>query len=511
MTEHEVVRRLEAFHGGKPLPQGETLRVRRLAPADILVVAFVRMGGESAPWGIAYGPPDKAPRVLTAPEPRNRDFVADMMAEFAPTLLGHLQHPSHGGRLVERGDELATRQVWLPNLSHLEMFHNLAYSYTFTKFGSEARRELLNALGRAAGWLFREAHRPGQTAVAVATNVLTEAYTFPTETIRQGHLGFLLAWLTTTGGREARMRAAEKVERDSISTSLNPDFESKPLEPALAVFNEARAAKRAPDEQRAREKIHGLLKPDLVRRFTLTCEAIDVLGRDRRRENAGLDVLEKATRDEQFRQYLRIEYRLDDPEDGPPFVPSPETDRSPAAAASRYFVLEASQQLLEGLLVHDDGELADEMIAEGRAIRGTVISVANEGNGRTVPVWVLDADASLPLRLREGSDVCVLGCPKRQGVIRDVSTTGGRYRIEVQITTCVTVPRGVTNVLPATSPLLKGRTITLVPPPKDGISRLKSRRVWDKDVAGKRLTQAAARGVKADLPDEVVDPTFQEV
>lgn len=65
------------------------------APRDVLIVCFVRMGGESAPWGIVFGPPDKAPTILTVPEPRNRDFVAAMVARFAPALLKHLQHPAH--------------------------------------------------------------------------------------------------------------------------------------------------------------------------------------------------------------------------------------------------------------------------------------------------------------------------------------------------------------------------------------------------------------------------------
>lgn len=50
----------------------------------------------------------------------------------------------------------------MPNPTHLEMLHNLAYAYTFTRFGDPSRVELLNRLGRAAGWLFREAQRPGQ-------------------------------------------------------------------------------------------------------------------------------------------------------------------------------------------------------------------------------------------------------------------------------------------------------------------------------------------------------------
>ena len=74
MKGHEAVMRLAAFAQGKPLPHGETLHVPKsgkgVQPAEIMVVAFVRMGGESAPWGVAFGPPDGKPTVLSVAEPR---------------------------------------------------------------------------------------------------------------------------------------------------------------------------------------------------------------------------------------------------------------------------------------------------------------------------------------------------------------------------------------------------------------------------------------------------------
>ena len=50
------------LRSGKPLPRGETLRVKRLPDEQILILAFVKMGGESSPWGIAYGRPGRSPR-----------------------------------------------------------------------------------------------------------------------------------------------------------------------------------------------------------------------------------------------------------------------------------------------------------------------------------------------------------------------------------------------------------------------------------------------------------------
>ena len=507
MTGQQVVKRLKAFQQGRPLPLGETLHVPLLATHDILIVCFVRMGGESAPWGVAYGQPGRKPTILTVPEPRDRDLVAEMVAEFAPALLAHLEHPAHGGRLVERGDELALRQVWVPNPTHLEMFHNLAYAYTFARRGPAKRVEILNRLGRAGGWLFRESQRPGQMLAMAATEVLKEAYTFPAEDIRLGHLGFLLAWLRTPGGRDARLQAAEKAEHDSTSTSLNPDHERAKLDSPVEQFGEAKRAKKETAQKRWAREIERELRPALESRFELTAEAIKVLNDDDRRENAYLEVLTKATLDEQWRQYLRIERRFEDPEDGPPFVPSPETDRSPAAGASRYLVYEASAELLENLLVHDDKELQAELIAEGKAVRGTILEVYDEDPGRrTVPIWVIEADGNLPLRLRAGSDVCVAGCRNREGTIRAVELTKSRnYRIEVQITRCVTVPRGDTSVLPATSPRLKGEQVTLVPTSKDGISRSKSRKVWNKDVPGRRLTHMRPTGPRAEVPEEIAE------
>ena len=93
MTTDDVIRRLRAFQQGKPLPNGETLRVNRLPDEQLLILAFVKMGGESAPWGIAFGRPGKRPQMLTTPEPRTRDDVADMVATLSTTTAHASQSP----------------------------------------------------------------------------------------------------------------------------------------------------------------------------------------------------------------------------------------------------------------------------------------------------------------------------------------------------------------------------------------------------------------------------------
>src|SRR5262249_17642568 len=188
-----------------------------------LVLAFVRMGGEAAPWGVAWRLGSNAPNFLTVPEPRDRDLVAGMMAKFAPVLLNHLGHPRWGGRYDPNG---TTPQLWLRNPTHVEMLHHVNYAYTNARAGERDRVEVLRALGRAAGFLFRESCRPGQVITMDASRVLGAAFTFPAEDVRQAHLGFLLAWLLPRRSREQRMRAAAEAEQLSVATSLDPAVEN---------------------------------------------------------------------------------------------------------------------------------------------------------------------------------------------------------------------------------------------------------------------------------------------
>jgi hypothetical protein len=514
VTGHDAVRRLAAFAAGKPLPNGETLRVPKLGvevqPDEVLIVAFARMGGESAPWGVAVGPPGRNPKVLSVAEPRTRDDVAAMMAEFAPELLTHFLNPrfSAEGRVEAHGGKTPTlpiRQIWLPNKAHLEMLHCLAYTYHRTKYGAADRQDVLQALARVCGWLFREGQRVGQMVTMVATQVLSEAYTFPSDDVRQGHLGFLLAWLNTKGGRAARGASADAAERESVSTSLDPEFERTELQPLVEAYNEARSDDNQPAMEKASRRIRNLIDAELVRRWKLTESAFQTLGQDRRRENAGVVRLMKASRDEHFRQYLRIEQKFEDAEDGPPFTPSPETDRHPAAAGSRYYVCASSAELRDRLLVHDDREMQAELVAGGEGIAGVIVDIDVAKDGKKTRVyWTVEGDGTLPLRLREGQSLCLIGCDRRQVEILDITqpdSLTNRFEFEVVKGKTLEEP----GLLRADDKRLKGKRVILVPPPMDGISRRKSAAIWKADGPGSWLTHAVPKGKGMDLPDDVAE------
>lgn len=507
MNAADVLRRLEAFAAGKPLPRGERKQVHLATDRDVLVVAFVRMGGESRPWGIAHGYPGKSPTVLSVPDARNRDRVARMVARFAPVLLRHLRSPSDVPEPPEGPNDLhPVRQVWLPNGAHLDMFHHLAYAYTFAKTHPEGvELELLNRFGRACGWLFREAQRPGQMAVMVAPKVLKEAYTFPAEDVRQAHLGYLMAWLETSGKLEKRLAAATEAERQSIATSLDPDIERDPLARAVEQWNEAEKAGSPGPSRKLESEIAGTLRAELQRRWELTVRALTWLRRDGRRENAGVTELLRDTAVEQWWRFVRPERIQAGLDEGQPYVPGNETDRHPVTAAAGYFAHQAAADVASSRLVHDDRELLAEAIARGDAFRGKLVSVADEGSGRTTrPVWRITDAAERQLRLRPESDVVPVGNPRQRGVIRSIEEDrSGSMVIEVEITGGKTLTTG--PGLAPTDPELEGCEMAFVGAPADGISRRKVKKIRQKDGPGGWLTHSVPGGGTGGLADDDVD------
>ncbi|MYC87156.1 MAG: hypothetical protein F4X22_02820 [Gemmatimonadales bacterium] len=478
MRERDVVRRLVAHAEGRPLPRGTTRQLHVAADEDLLIVAFVRMGGESRPWGIAFGRPGAEPELLTVPEGRNRDLVADMCSRFAPALLRHLRTPGFVDVPPTEAEELRPlRQVWLPNGSHADMLHHLAYAYTFTQWRPEGATTL-NPLGRAAGWLFREAQRPGQQHVVTATEALRTSYTFPAQSTRLEHLGFLLTWLDPDVAPGERFAAAHEAEALAVSTALDPVLERSRIEKPLDDWHDARNEGDARRERARASEIARVLEEELRRRYRLTAQAISHLRADGRRTNRGVGRLIDAALEEQWHEHTQPELRHAAGADPPPFTPSPETDRDAAAAGARYMAHLASASLAEAVLLHDDEELQDEAIARGDGFRGTIADVEDRSRGRWMrTAWTVRDENPGPLRLREGSWVSIIGSPERRGTILAVRTgSDGRRTFEVEVSGHVTWP--------------VGSEVGFVESSNHQLSQRKSQLIWSDDEPGSWLTHA---------------------
>lgn len=496
MNARDTVRKLLAFSTGGPLALGKKLRLPKRAAADTLVLAFVRMGGESRPWGVALGRPDKAPTICTAAEARDRELVGGMLESVAPALLAHMGHPEYART---RG-EAPLPHIWLPNASHVEMLHFLAFTYTYAKRGEPARMKTLNALGRAANWLFQESTRPGQMSCIDASRALRDAFTFPAEDVRQAHTGYLLAWLETPGTLDARLSAASAAEQRTVSTSLDPQVEKAGLDADVEAFNIAKRNGDAGKMKALASKIEKALEPELRHRFDVAARAYRALRADAREANPGLLEPESAART-RYEAYLEAERKVARGEKA--WVTSPETDGHALMAASNYVTLESDHGRYVNALVHDDEDMQEDLLATGDGVRGKIVGVEfpAKGGGKRA-TWVIEEDLRRPLRLREGSKLTQAGYPGRTAELLriDESARGPRgVRLEI-----------VKGVLDGQGPLgrnardasWKGKTVTFLSLPQPDFAERRRMMLWDRQGPGVWLTHQQAREAMATVAGE---------
>ena len=400
----ETIRRLRAWSEGKPTPRGEKVNVHVGDDDDILIVAFLRMGGESRPWGVAFGKPEEKPKILTVAEGRNRSRVGDMMVEFAPALLEHFRHPQHSMEDLTNWESNSHRQIWLPGPTHVEMLHYIALSFARTRWDRDGV-ETLKALGNLANCLYIEQQRPGQQTVLTAASTLRETHVFPASSVRQAHLGYLLGWLQGWRNRETRLAAARAAENTSVATVLDPEFERKKIQPLVEEWGRANQDDDEKGRAVAEASVRRSLSPELLRRWELTRDSITHLRSDKRSSNPGLATLVSFSKKEFNRGWG--EKALNENEGGDAFWPNPFTDFNTRMAAGGFHQRVADEQKARHYLVHGDRELQREELADGHGIIGTVISVSSGD-----PEWKIKFSYPELPTTRQGSYLVIAGAPE---------------------------------------------------------------------------------------------------
>lgn len=478
MTAREVTKKLRAWEAGRPIPRYDTIHHAIVLPDDALIVAFVRMAGESRPWGVAWGTAASAgPRIVSVPDGRVRDDVSALCAEFAENLLDHLRvHNWTYDPAGQKEDPNRLRQVWLPNGQHVEMLHQLSYTYSQTKFGG-ANQDILRALGRASGWMFRETARKGSQHVVSASQALGDAYVFPAQDVRTAHLGYQLAWLETVGDRSQRMAAADQAELLTVSPTLDPDLDRRVLAELVEQWQSAR--RDGGDTSSTSAAIAETLEPELVRRWDLTKRAYSLLADNDRPVNAGVRCLIEESQAEFWNQHQRIELRINDPSLGPAFVAHPETDFHGSAAASRYLAYEAADEAYVGRLIHSDPELFAEALDAGDAVRGEVVRVSDLGTGRTTrPTWVLRLLPGVTHRLRENAKLTPYGSPGHEAIVLDLDVTEDALDVTLEWTGLKTRPVSAGLGAKPDAAIWVGQTVAFVTSDAADLTRRRSFRVW---------------------------------
>ena len=124
-----LLRRLRAYGEGKPLPYGRTKHLEMPPGAQVLLVAFLRMGGETAPWGIGWKRPGQKPKFVTVPEPRDRELV---LTRYEPGC-GVADAAERTGRSMEAAYKALNR---LRKLLHDCVTHTLAQPHPGIRGGA---------------------------------------------------------------------------------------------------------------------------------------------------------------------------------------------------------------------------------------------------------------------------------------------------------------------------------------------------------------------------------------
>lgn len=492
MTVREIARKLRAWEAGRPIPRYETIHHAVVRPEQTFIIAFVRMAGESRPWGIAWGTVGTKPTIQSVPDGRVRDDVSVLCAEFAEELLDHMRVHNWTYDPVDQAvDPSLLRQVWLPNGQHMAMLHQLNYTYSQTRFGG-VNQDILRALGRLAGWMFRDSFRTGAQHVVNASAALGDAYVFPAQAVRTAHLGYQLAWLATPGERAERMASASAAERLTVSPTLDPDVDRDQLSGLVERWQEQR--RDGSDAAEVGAHIGAILEVELRRRWELTEQAYRILADNDRPVNAGVPALVAEAHNEFWFQHQRIELRYNDPTQGPAFVAHPETDFHGSSAASRYLIHSAADEAHVGHLIHDDAEMFIEALDEGRALRANIVDVRDVGSGRTTtPQWELHLDPTMPQRLRESGRLVPYGSRGHEATVVSVDADDDVLVVVIEWTGRKTMPLACGIGARPVDAAWVGQDVAFVVSDAAELTKRRSSRVWKaKDGPGAWLTHGTA-------------------
>jgi len=395
-AERDTALRLRAYLAGGPIARLEHRPVAVPPAKDRMLAAFVRMGGESSPWAVGWKRGRKAIEIRTVPEARRRSDVAEMVADFGDELCSHFDSA-----------EGALRQLWIPGSTHAEMLHFIALRYSRAKKADPALLERLNRTGRRCGQMFDATQNPNSALCINLTARLREMFAFPCEPVRENHLGYLLAWLGPDG-KEGRAKLAKDAEALAVSTSLDPELE-RAMAPAVEAWNDAKTdAARRPHAERIRNAVES----EIRRRLELLEAGLEIYD-DAAGENPGAALISSSSMQELTRFEGSELYHSDGG-----FARSPETDHSPTTAAMWYAHKDADMIAARAALVPFDRACQAELIAEGSAFAGDVLSVETVVIGtRTLRKQLTVAtDGALPLRLREQDSVVIAGDADGKGV-----------------------------------------------------------------------------------------------
>lgn len=395
----QVIRKLRAFEAGRAIAKFSTIHTY-LADAPAFL-AFVRMSGETRPWGIAFGTEATGPKLYSVVDGRNFSAIQKIIEDFAIDLVEFFRVENFTFDPITKENLLldSPPQIWVPNSSHVDMLHFINYMFWKSR-AEDGMQEYRATLARLSGWLFRESKFPGSQLVIDSAKVLRENYVFPVDDMSISNPSSALEWLKPNGTISSHLEDARKYAQDAAGITLEPEVEVR-LQALLK------------DSEKNEFDINLIINSELERRWSVAVQVNKALMADKREMNSGTKSLLSDSLTRFVFGFQGQERQRADENAGPPFTPHPETDNHGSAAAASYFDLQAAESKLLPALIHDDEELLKDALFSGHAIAGNVVEVKTVPSGpRSKEIfWVLRVQARDDFRIREGESLAPMGDP----------------------------------------------------------------------------------------------------
>ncbi|SCE09022.1 hypothetical protein GA0115240_13831 [Streptomyces sp. DvalAA-14] len=254
--------RAEAVAGGRAVAAA-TVRHRHVADRPLVLVPLTTAGESGAPLGALIGTEREAPTLLVVPQPLDRELRFGFFAGLAGVLLplldacGDEVEVEPATRNREETEVCADAlQIVVPNSAALEFVRLVGRSTRFlrTVEDAEAPHPVPVPVPLLGRWLTHYAERartPGSALLVAMTDLLTRHWATGQSAMEDQHLGALLGWIDPPPGLDgaaAAGRAQTGRGPDGLLFSppagpaTDPVFDNRVLAPAMARYDEARAA-----------------------------------------------------------------------------------------------------------------------------------------------------------------------------------------------------------------------------------------------------------------------------
>ncbi|MFJ4845350.1 hypothetical protein [Streptomyces sp. NPDC088733] len=371
-----VLARAEAMATGRATPLA-TVRHRHLSDRPLVLVPLTTAGEVGAPLGALVGTERAEPRLLTVPQPRDRDLRFAFLAELAQIVLPYLEsfaddtETEPATRNREESEVCADApQLLVANSAAVEYVRLLGRSTRFRRTAEDDPDEphpvpaRVPLLGRWLTHYGERARTPGSSLLLSATELLTRHWATGQSNLEDQHLGALLAWIAPpegVPGAEAARRAESGRRADGLlecppaGPATDPVFDNTVLAPATARFD---AGIRG-----SADEIAALLDGQMRPTWDAIWTCVDLL----RELPEGAHVEERWKRDRWSYTSHRDRVRAGEP-------PQPRRDDA-VSAAQKLAGRETAQVRLEAQEALDDPlEMAGRRLA-GQAFAGEVTDV----------------------------------------------------------------------------------------------------------------------------------------